>query len=97
MTPKTKEEILNQYRDDRKTELLTGVWFSYKDVLEAMDEYAQYESVAVLKWLEDLHHTDKEHKIDLIDGNYYWHEDHDGDAPLSAEQVHEHYFKSKYK
>ena len=35
----TRDQILNQYRDDSKTELLTGVWFSKKDAEGAMDQY----------------------------------------------------------
>lgn len=66
----TREEILNQYRDDRKTELLAGIWFTYKDALEAMDEYYNQ---AIGDAMNALREFSKDHSIRNDPSLYHMH------------------------
>jgi len=79
-----------------KTKILTeqGIFQPTPEIGAAMQAFADQEkrkeATAFCKWLCDQSH---ELKITLIDNNWYWESDKDGDQPLAEEHLYDLYLQ----
>lgn len=65
----------------------------YDDAIKAIKKYAQQEAIEFAKWVADrVNENDKDagsmFAFTLLDGNYYWEDDKDGNQPLSEEDLY---------
>ena len=87
-------KVLNEWHNPDELDLMTILSKKSLPFMEkAMQEYAEQQAIEFAKWIadfisEDEHGGEHSDNFQLIDGNYYWKDDEDGDQPLSEEQLY---------
>lgn len=74
----------------------------YDAMIMAMNKFADQKAIEFAKWIadyisEDEHGGEHSDNFQLIDGNYYWKDDEDGNQPLTEEQLYKMFLEENKK
>lgn len=97
---KTAFEIFRKHWKNHKTDRELLLSTEDQNMIEAaMEEHAEQQAIEFAKWIADLEASEEQsghiYGLTLIDGNYYWEGDEDGDQPLSEEQLYKMFLEKK--
>lgn len=96
-------KVLNEWDNLKDLDLMSILAERSLPFMEkAMKEYAKQEAIEFAKFIanyidKDEHENGYDDNIQLIDGNYYWKDDEEGNHPLSEEKLYEMFLKNNKK